>query len=111
MNAPRHVGSKRGYHVAYLNGGKFEVRDPSGRPLGAPTNHGAAHERAARLQDEADARAKRGPRACLCCGAVFQSEGIHNRMCTPCRGLGDPLGAYGYQGAGAGRKPRRSSGA
>ena len=41
---------------------------------------------------------------------TFDSEGIHNRMCSPCRGLGDPLGAYGYQGAAAGRRPRRSAG-
>jgi len=24
-------------------------------------------------------------RACLCCGADFQSEGAHNRLCNPCR--------------------------
>lgn len=25
------------------------------------------------------------PRACLCCGATFQSEGPHNRLCERCR--------------------------
>jgi hypothetical protein len=30
-------------------------------------------------------RSKRGPRACLCCGHGFESEGIHNRMCGSCR--------------------------
>jgi hypothetical protein len=24
-------------------------------------------------------------RACLCCGQEFTSEGIHNRLCDPCR--------------------------
>ena len=110
MSTARHIGSKHGYQVAYLNGGKFEVRDPNDRPVGAPTSHAEAREEASRLQKEADVRAKRGPRPCLCCGTTFQSEGIHNRMCNACRGLGDPLGAYGYQGADAGRKPRRSSG-
>jgi hypothetical protein len=30
-------------------------------------------------------RSKRGPRACICCGHGFESEGIHNRMCGSCR--------------------------
>lgn len=30
-------------------------------------------------------RAKTRPRACLCCGATFQSEGPHHRMCKRCR--------------------------
>ena len=37
------------------------------------------------LQREADLKAKRGPRACLCCGTTFESEGIHNRLCPICR--------------------------
>lgn len=36
-------------------------------------------------QRQADAKAKRGARPCLCCGATFTSQGIHNRMCNPCR--------------------------
>jgi hypothetical protein len=30
-------------------------------------------------------KAKRGPRACLCCGGEFRSLGIHNRLCPGCR--------------------------
>lgn len=36
---------------------------------------------------QADAARGRTTRACLCCSKPFQSEGIHNRMCTSCRGL------------------------
>ena len=111
---PRHIGQRPVYQVEYrphpVRG--YFVVDPEGRVAsGAYGNRDLAAARAYSLQRQADAAARRGPRACLCCGSVFESEGIHNRMCGPCRGLGDPLGAYGYQGAGAGRKPRRSSGA
>lgn len=27
-------------------------------------------------------------RACMCCGEAFESEGIHNRMCTGCKSRG-----------------------
>lgn len=27
-----------------------------------------------------------GPRPCITCGVVFESEGPHNRMCGDCRG-------------------------
>lgn len=38
-----------------------------------------------KIQASADKKAKRGPRACLSCGKGFESEGIHNRMCSACR--------------------------
>lgn len=28
-------------------------------------------------------------RACMCCGRPFHSEGIHNRLCDPCRHRSD----------------------
>jgi hypothetical protein len=34
------------------------------------------------------AAAARPQRPCLCCGTTFASEGPHNRLCDPCRGLG-----------------------
>lgn len=51
-----------------------------------------AQVKCAELQAEHDARSKRGRRACLCCGASFQSAGIHNRMCDGCRKGSDALG-------------------
>jgi hypothetical protein len=40
-----------------------------------------------RLPDLAP-RLKRGPRACLSCQVRFNSEGLHNRLCDACRGMG-----------------------
>lgn len=31
-------------------------------------------------------RMKRKPRPCLSCCTTFVSEGLHNRLCDPCRG-------------------------
>lgn len=58
-------------------------------------------------QDETASRTVRRP--CLCCGAPFQSEGPHNRMCNPCRaqrssGLADSP----YEVAPRRGTPRRS---
>lgn len=33
-------------------------------------------------------------RACLKCGAEFASEGAHNRMCDPCRSIGQSAGGF-----------------
>ena len=49
------------------------------------TRQSVAESELIRLQAEDDKKAKRGPRACLGCGKGFESEGIHNRMCQPCR--------------------------
>ncbi len=38
-----------------------------------------------RRNKEDDLAAKRMVRPCMCCGHNFPSEGIHNRMCDPCR--------------------------
>jgi hypothetical protein len=34
-------------------------------------------------------------RACLCCGASFESEGPHNRMCNTCRRRAEPFPMLG----------------
>lgn len=102
------------YRAEFATGaarGRYVVVDPDGRRVGAPTTEDVAVARAAQLNREADEKARRGPRACICCGKGFESEGIHNRMCGPCRGRNDALGAYGYAGAADGRKPRKSAGA
>lgn len=38
---------------------------------------------------------KTSTRNCLCCGAEFASQGIHNRLCDPCRSA--PPGMAGYR--------------
>ncbi len=48
-------------------------------------------------------------RPCLCCRRVFESEGIHNRLCNPCRASGrSPALAGSIDGAG--RKVRFAAG-
>lgn len=41
---------------------------------------------------------QRKSRKCMCCGAAFDSEGIHNRLCANCRKrpdvMGDPCRPY-----------------
>lgn len=42
-------------------------------------------------------------RPCLCCGRRFESEGIHNRLCNPCRGSDRLPLALGSIGASSGK--------
>lgn len=35
-------------------------------------------------------KAPRKKRPCLCCGETFQSEGAHNRLCSPCKDRDGP---------------------
>ena len=78
------------FTVEYRHGRGYAVVDPYGHVRGGyhATWDAAATQRD-HLQRAADVAAKRGPRACMCCGVQFASEGIHNRLCNPCRGLGD----------------------
>lgn len=55
-------------------------------------NELAAERERKRMQDAYDARVKRGPRPCLCCGARFHSKGIHNRLCDGCKSRANALG-------------------
>lgn len=66
----------------------YVVVDPRGAVCSAPTSKDGAERLRDARQAEADRNTKRGPRACMCCGHVFDSEGIHNRMCPPCRHRG-----------------------
>ena len=106
LPAPRHAR----YRVEYLSRGVYVIMAPDGAQLpGTYRNRDQALEERDRLQAVADAKAKRGPRACLCCGQGFFSEGIHNRLCGHCRGRRDPLGDVAFAGAEDGRKPRRAA--
>jgi len=75
------------YQVQLLSGIGYVVLAPSGqviRDSQTPFRLRAEQQRDA-LQREADLKAKRFDRPCLCCGRVFPSAGIHNRMCDVCR--------------------------
>lgn len=80
------------FDVRYLTGRGYGVFAPSGALLHVYGSHTAAQERQHREQLAADSKARRGPRKCLCCGRQFNSEGIHNRLCDPCRRTPDHLG-------------------
>ena len=67
-------------------GGQYRIVDPNGDMLELKfTSKGEAETRRDHLQREADLKAKRCARPCMCCGRSFESEGIHNRMCGFCR--------------------------
>lgn len=55
-------------------------------PMGEVTRfRQVAERRRDELQREDDRKHKRGERPCMCCGSVFLSQGIHNRLCPHCR--------------------------
>lgn len=101
---PAHASSR----IAFIPGKGYVVLDPEGgRAGGASPFRIQAEQLRDRLQREADAKAKRGRRACLCCGATFVSEGIHHRLCTSCRHRSDD----GFIPTGIARPARRRGGA
>jgi len=104
MSGPRI--SQRGY-LAQPQGAAWIVVDPHGVRVSGPFARSVARHEAHRLTVEAAAREKRGPRPCIRCGQEFNSEGIGNRMCGPCRAHGiDYLCAYGIVGglSGSGKR-------
>lgn len=86
--------------MLYFSGKGYAIVGPDGRRVsGFYSDRDKAQERLAAMRAEDDARAKRGPRPCMCCGETFRSEGIHNRLCDSCRRrevAPDPL-ASGYR--------------
>ncbi len=74
------------HEVNYVTGRGHVVVDATGREVSGPYgDKNKALMARDRLRREADAKAKRMLRPCLCCAGEFMSEGIHNRMCDPCR--------------------------
>jgi len=81
---------RQAFRTEYLPGKGYVVRDPEGRQVADFTPFRIRAEQLRdRLQREADAKAKRGPRPCLSCGSSFVSEGIHYRLCSGCRSRAD----------------------
>lgn len=77
------------FTLLHVAGAGWIVLDPEGVKRSAPVDSKAvAQAHRDRLQAEADRRAKRGERACMCCRQTFESEGIHNRLCPSCKGRG-----------------------
>lgn len=92
-NQSRMAARLRGSRFTVLSlASGYVVCDPDGNVVSDPVRF---RPQADRLRDEkqraADAKAKRGPRPCMKCERDFESEGIHNRLCGPCRQSADPL--------------------
>lgn len=65
-------------------GNSFQaIADALGRPSGSAVR--AKFEAMQRRTDRARMQAAKRRRPCMTCGTVFASEGVHNRMCDPCR--------------------------
>lgn len=85
----------------FCHNGKYGIRTPEGSLV--PGWYAAYHAALMRAEKMAvdRARGRHKPRACLCCGQRFLSEGAHNRMCPPCRGRSvafdgpEPMGGIG----------------
>ncbi len=71
--------------MEYLPGRGWRLVDPEGNPGDAIYTRDRAETAMEAAQARTDALRQRRRRACLCCGHEFASEGIHNRMCDPCR--------------------------
>lgn len=80
------------FDTRYMTGRGYGVFAPSGVLLAVYRSYTAAEVRCDHEQAVADSKAKRGPRNCMCCGRQFTSQGIHNRLCDPCRRTPDHLG-------------------
>ena len=87
----KHFGTRREYRVQSVSRSRCVVVDQEGRRYGCPTSRALAQERVEVLQRRDERARNARDRPCLCCGRTFRSEGIHNRLCTPCRAGADDL--------------------
>lgn len=84
--------------------GVHHVYGPDGSLYGTYATRAQAGATAGIQQKQDDRSARRMTRPCMTCGKSFASEGIHNRMCPSCRGLGE--GAVPYGAAPRSGRPR-----
>lgn len=80
--------NKSGPRVEWLHGGRYQVL---GLPRVSPPFISRAEAEKwlrSELQRLPESRRPR-ERRCMCCGASFMSQGIHNRLCDPCRHRSD----------------------
>lgn len=89
-NLPKPKGGA--FTVSFRAGHGYAVLSPKGEMMAKGLTEADARRICREHQSEADRKAKRGPRPCMCCGTAFVSEGIHNRMCGRCRGATEALG-------------------
>ncbi|MBN2631588.1 MAG: hypothetical protein JXR75_13740 [Rhodobacteraceae bacterium] len=92
------------FNIQLLNG-QYHVYSPDDEHVAGPfTDRNRALMTRDSRQRDADARSKRGARACMCCGQSFDSDGPHNRLCGTCRVMAHDTQAYSFI------NPRRRTG-
>lgn len=85
MSGAAHYGTRKELRVKALGADRYTLVDAAGR------RHGGVYDSTAQATEarEAMERRTRAPaartRPCMCCRQPFESEGIHNRLCTECR--------------------------
>lgn len=75
--------------------GVHHVYGPDGSLYGTYGTRCQAAAIAGIRQKEADQAERRMTRPCMCCRTPFESEGIHNRLCSRCRASGGEWNPYG----------------
>lgn len=99
-------------HTVVPHLGKFIILDTKGNKVAGPyKNEGSAGRYCRDLNGEkskaADAEGKTFTmRNCMCCQTSFESEGIHNRLCSRCRQGGQAMLEGGSTGVHNGRSLR-----
>lgn len=82
--------------MEFLPGRGWRLIDPNGTAqAGLYGNRERALTALEAAQARTDAARKRTTRNCMCCRTPFDSEGIHNRLCTRCRASGGDWNPYG----------------
>ena len=86
VTLPPQVRPNDGWTLDYAQGHGYFVIDPKGRKAsGFFSRRAEAEDRRDELRRQADLKAKKGKRPCMCCGRTFDSDGVHNRLCHPCK--------------------------
>lgn len=74
------------WRAVQVGEGLFAVWRPDGTRYGSYSTFAQAVGIAEDRQKADDARARKMERRCMCCREQFWSDGLHNRLCSPCRG-------------------------
>lgn len=99
-------------HTVVPHLGKFIILDTEGNKVAGPYKNEGSAERYAREwngvkpSSSADAEKPITIRNCMCCQTSFESEGIHNRLCSKCRQGGQAMLEGGSTGVHTGRSRR-----
>lgn len=86
-------------YLLRAHGSRRIVVDPHGAHVAGPFGQTEARREAVRLNIELASREKCGPRPCLRYDREFNSAGIQNRMCDPCRNAATTPPAMGWRSA------------